>query len=273
MKIFGDHRIIARFRAGDEDGAFNEILDRYAGWLYTKLSRRLRRRGEAADLTQQAFFLLFGYLRSPKCDESDSIEVLLTGYAQRLATDQNRHETTVEARLAEYAAEAEKYAVPADAELDAKVLGTRLKRAIEALPWGLRKVAKPYFLCHFKPQEIAEMLQIDVRVVWDRIGRVRRILRVELAPFLTKGSNHGRMGQAVYGTGRSTAGVAARLPGEAVGPHPRGVPPTAEEAESLAVRGGGSGGGGDRRLRDGVEALGRDGAAGDADDGEPTDVC
>ena len=124
MKIFGDHRIIARFRAGDENGAFHEILDRYGRWLYTKLSRMLRSRGEAADLTQQAFFLLFGYLRSPKCDESDSIEVLLSGYARRLAIDQNRHEKTEEAQY-------EVYVVQADGQARAEVLLDRSGRILE----------------------------------------------------------------------------------------------------------------------------------------------
>lgn len=63
MKIFDDALLIKRFKQGD-DGAFDEIVERFSDMVYNTVYFRVRSREDAEDLTQETFIKLWKSLPS-----------------------------------------------------------------------------------------------------------------------------------------------------------------------------------------------------------------
>lgn len=96
-----DADLLRRFADGDED-AFTEIVNRYAGLVFSICNRVLGDRARAEDVAQETFFRLL----SNRTSVSQSLGGWLHRAATRLAVDALRSETARRRREAVVAAEA-----------------------------------------------------------------------------------------------------------------------------------------------------------------------
>ncbi len=175
-----EHQLIQAFRSGDEK-AFDTL---FRAW-YTPLvqyacSFTSGDQDEAEELVQEAFVKLWGLRES--LDFQHSIKAYLYRMVHNQALNRLRSNRTHE-RYAQHQTRqmAQEYETPKD-DPD---LHHRIQKVLDTLPTQCRAVFELSRFEALKYREIAEQLSISIKTVETHMGKALRILRQELAEYLT----------------------------------------------------------------------------------------
>jgi len=180
-----DQELVKRSLKGDE-GAFNELIDRYKRGIYTVIVRMVRDNETANDLSQETFIKLYRSLSSYNPDYKFSS--WLFKIANNLTIDhlrKNRQkiyslDAPIEADEDEITVQ---IASPGENALDrveSLELGEKIKEAIMELPVEYRRVIVLRHIEDMSYEEIVEVTDLPLGTVKTLLFRGRRILRKKL---------------------------------------------------------------------------------------------
>ncbi len=180
-----DQELVERSIDGDE-GAFNELINRYKRGVFTLIIRMVRNREVANDLSQDTFVKLYASLSSynPKYKFSSwlfkiannlTIDFLRKNRPNVLSLDEPI-ETDRDSVRIQVASVGEN---PLD-RAESLELGEKIKEAIMELPVDYRRVIVLRHVEDFSYEEIAEATDLPLGTVKTLLFRGRRLLRKKL---------------------------------------------------------------------------------------------
>lgn len=174
-----DARLMLAFRDGDRR-AFESLFARYTPRVLTFLTRMVRDRARAEELTQDVFVRV--YNAAERYEASARFSTWIFGIAHNLALNDlaraHRRYEQSDGALEELGAPDP--AASADEKLDAVRMQTRLERALAALPERQRAALLLRSEQGLSYEEIANALSATVSSVKSLIHRAREALLVEL---------------------------------------------------------------------------------------------
>ena len=178
-----DAELLRLVDAGNEE-AFQILVDRYSGRIYTLVGGMLRDRAEIEDVVQDVFFKV--YRKAGGFEGKSSFFTWLYRVALNTATDHLKKKRNEKARSVEDFAvlEVEADSSPPETGLSREELRQQLARAIGSLPAKYRDilVLREYEGCSY--EEIAEVLSCSKGTVESRLFRARARLKDKLKPLL-----------------------------------------------------------------------------------------
>ena len=175
----GDARLVGRVLAGDA-GAFDALMGRHKGWLYSFIRRHVRSPEDAYDLLQESFASAWRALK--RYDPERPFDIWLRRIALNKCRDRARREAVrrrvfsvvglppgAEETTPDPTPGAEATAIAGEA------LG-RLEAALAKLPSNLREPLVLTALQGLSQREAAEVLGVSEKAVETRAYRARRRL-------------------------------------------------------------------------------------------------
>jgi RNA polymerase sigma-70 factor (ECF subfamily) len=176
-----EKNLLERLRADDER-ALDALFRTWHGYLF-KIAFSMLGNADAAQDAVQEVFVRFWHKR-----HEIEVQTTLKGYLQRSIVNQClavlRQQKPVSA-LTEHQAQVPDTAPSAPDTLHADSLETLVHAAIERLPEQCRLIFRLSRFDELSRREIAEQLDISLKTVENQIGKALRILRDELAPWLS----------------------------------------------------------------------------------------
>jgi len=180
MLAVNERELVERCRQGDE-GAFQELVDRYKDLVFALIARTAQDRSRAEDLAQDVFLRVhrgLPYFRG---------EARLSTWIYRIVANvclQDQRPTPVSVSLDEDRTGDRK--MPAsDRRFGDLELRDRLEKAIARLPATYRILIAAHYLEGVQYEDLAEALQLPLGTVKTRLYRakqqLRRLLETELA--------------------------------------------------------------------------------------------
>jgi RNA polymerase sigma-70 factor (ECF subfamily) len=174
--IARDTWLAVRCQLGERE-AFDALIDRWHGPLWT-YARRLTGSDEAAhDVVQDAWLRILGGL--PRLRDAGRLRPWLFGITRRVLMDRLRRQygavrVTGDVDLDALAAEP-----PAD---DPEADDATLHAGLAALPLTEREVLTLFYLRELSLADVGDVLAIPVGTVKSRLHRARRMLRQAISP-------------------------------------------------------------------------------------------
>lgn len=180
MDPFNELELVERCRAGDE-GAFQELVDRYKDLVFALIARTVQDRSRAEDLAQDVFLRIhrgLPYFRG---------EARLSTWIYRIVAnvcvqDQTRTPATVS--LDDERTRARATPSGSDRRFGDLELRDRLEKAIARLPPNYRLVIAAHYLGGVQYEDLAEALQLPLGTLKTQLHRakqqLRRLLETEL---------------------------------------------------------------------------------------------
>jgi len=174
-----DARLMLAFRDGDRR-AFESLFSRYTPRVLTFLTRMVRDRARAEELTQDVFLRV--YKAADRYEASARFSTWIFGIAHNLALNDlaRAHRRYEQADGALEALGAPDPAAGADEKLDALRTHSRLERALASLPERQRAALLLRSEQGLSYEEIAEALSATVSSVKSLIHRAREALLAEI---------------------------------------------------------------------------------------------
>jgi len=180
-----DERLVLLSKDGDLD-AFNRLVDRFQGTVYSLCLRLLGNPQAAEDATQEAFLSAY---RSISRFEGGNFRSWLLRIAANESKDELRRRSrrdragsldqmfgTLEAPI-----EVRDPSPGAESELERKELGATLQQALDRLPFDQRQAVVLLDVHGYRYEEIAAMTGSSLGTVKSRIHRARERLRRDLS--------------------------------------------------------------------------------------------
>jgi RNA polymerase sigma-70 factor (ECF subfamily) len=178
-----ERELVERCRRGDE-GAFQELVDRYKDLVFALIARTVQDRSRAEDLAQDVFLRIYRglpYFRG---------EARLSTWIYRIVANVcvQDHARPAAAQAFEPVDE-ERTRAPnapsgADRQFGDLELRDRLEKAIARLPANYRLLVAAHYLRGIQYEELAEALQLPLGTVKTQLHRakqqLRRLLETEL---------------------------------------------------------------------------------------------
>jgi len=176
---------MARVAEADQQ-AFTRLLERHATGLHGFLTRMIRNRADAEELTQESFLRVW---RNATRWEPDRVRFTTWLYriGHNLCVDRLRRQREVPLDKAPESVERVETWDP-----DVERLQSIVRREIAALPERQRTAL---VLCHHQGMsniEAAQILDVSVDALESLLARARRTLREKLGPLVSGRSPHGR---------------------------------------------------------------------------------
>jgi RNA polymerase sigma-70 factor (ECF subfamily) len=168
--------------------AFELLYDRHGGAAFSLAYRMVGSRGQAEDVTQEAFLSIWrSRLRYEPA--RGSVRTWVLGIVHNRAIDALRRSVVHERRRADYEGVAETREAPERTELEAarRQESTSVRSAIEELPQEQSRVIELAYFGGFSHTEIAEMLETPVGTVKGRMRLGLEKLSRSLEAFAPEG--------------------------------------------------------------------------------------
>jgi len=186
---FSDERLVDEALAGDRD-AFGALVLRHQRGLVNYIFRLVGSRDAATDLSQEVFLKVFVSLDS--FDPRYRFTTWLYRIASNRAIDHLRRRQPRALSLSEPASSEEAPAAPViagtdpspDEVLRGRELGSRIHKAIAALPTSYRQLILLRHSQSCRYDEIARITGLPLGTVKNRIFRARELLRARLVDVL-----------------------------------------------------------------------------------------
>ncbi len=172
-----DAQFVEQTRAG-HDGAYEELVRRWAPRVLAFCRCRVRREDVAEDLAQEA--LIRGYRRIRSLREPAKFGAWLIGIAELVCRDWRRRRRP-DLPLEDRAANLPDPADGVDVAAEKREELVELWRAVDALPALYRDTLTLYYSDDFTYQDLAEALDVSVATINARLTHARLILRERLA--------------------------------------------------------------------------------------------
>lgn len=184
-----DAEVIAAVLKGDKE-QFGEIVRRYQGRLVNFLYRLLYDQAEAHDLAQEVFFKTFQAL--DRYDPQYKFSTWLFRVGQNAAIDRLRKRRIKLVSLDRPTRDPDSnstWEFPTGergpyGELRNRERGDAITKAIRALPWEYRELIVMRHYGELSYGEIAELKELPLGTVKNKLFRARQILKESLADFL-----------------------------------------------------------------------------------------
>ncbi|MCP4200312.1 MAG: sigma-70 family RNA polymerase sigma factor [bacterium] len=184
-----DAEIIAAVLKGDKE-QFGEIVKRYQGRLVNFLYRLLYDQAEAHDLAQEVFFKTFQAL--DRYDSRYKFSTWLFRVGQNAAIDRlrkRRLKLVSMDRPSKNQDTDSTWEFPSEergpyGELRNQERGDAITEAIKALPWEYRELIVMRHYGELSYAEIAELKELPLGTVKNKLFRARQILKESLADYL-----------------------------------------------------------------------------------------
>lgn len=189
-----DEELVAIFTEDGDEGAFSEIVDRYADGIYRTALRIVRNHSDAEEVLQEVFLVLLtkaGTFRKESKFSTWLYRVALNASYMRIRAD--RKHTTNEVSLDDYApydgsgvlsgVALKDFSRIPDRELLSREGMEIISNAIDELPDKYRVVFRLGQEQGLQAGEIAEVLGISVSNAKSRLHRSRLYLRDRLADY------------------------------------------------------------------------------------------
>jgi RNA polymerase sigma-70 factor, ECF subfamily len=172
----GERALVERCRAGDE-GAFQELVDRYKDLVFALIVRTVQDRSRAEDLAQEVF------LRVHRGLPFFRGEARLSTWIYRIVAnvcvqDHARAPRTVSLdAMSETASRAAVLPSATDRHSGDLELRDRLEKAIARLPANYRLLVAAHYLQGIQYEELAEALELPLGTVKTQLHRAKQQLR------------------------------------------------------------------------------------------------
>lgn len=185
-----DAQVVAAVLAGDKE-QFGEIVKRYQGRLVNFLYRLVYDRAEAHDLAQEVFFKTFRAL--DRYDPQYKFSTWLFRVGQNAAIDRLRKRRLKLVSLDRPSRDQDNdstWEFPAAergpyGDLRNRERGDAISEAIQALPWEYRELIVMRHYGELSYAEIAEIKELPLGTVKNKLFRARQILKENLADYLS----------------------------------------------------------------------------------------
>jgi len=171
-----ERELVERCRRGDE-GAFQELVDRYKDLVFALIARTVQDRSRAEDLAQDVFLRIhrgLPYFRG---------EARLSTWIYRIVANVCVQDHTRPAVALVFDPVVVDPSVP-DRQFGDLELRDRLEKAIARLPANYRLLVAAHYLRGIQYEELAEALQLPLGTVKTQLHRakqqLRRLLETEL---------------------------------------------------------------------------------------------
>ena len=178
MEPVNERELVERCRRGDE-GAFQELIDRYKNLVFALIARTVLDRSRAEDLAQDVFLRIhrgLPYFRG---------EARLSTWIYRIVSNVCAHDQGQPRAAASLDDERTRVRpTAADRRFDDLELRDRLEKAIARLPPHYRLLIAGHYLDGVQYEDLAEALQLPLGTIKTQIYRakqqLRRLLETEL---------------------------------------------------------------------------------------------
>jgi RNA polymerase sigma-70 factor, ECF subfamily len=165
-----ERELVERCRRGDE-GAFQELVDRYKDLVFAIIGRTIQDRSRAEDLAQDVFLRIYRglpYFRG---------EARLSTWIYRIVANVcvQDHGRPALSRATDESARGALASV--DRRFDDLELRDRLEKAIERLPANYRLLIAAHYLQGVQYEDLAEALQLPLGTLKTQLYRAKQQLR------------------------------------------------------------------------------------------------
>lgn len=184
-----DAKLVADVLAGRQD-RFSGLVERYQGRLVNYLFRMLRNYEEANDLAQDVFIKIYQAL--DRYDPKYKFSTWLFRVAQNAAIDKIRKRRLQLVSMDRPTDDDDDrgWEFPSDdpdpyADLRNTERGVAIQEAIEGLPWEYRELIVLRHFGEMTYDEIAQLKEMPLGTVKNKLFRARQLLKKSLVDFLT----------------------------------------------------------------------------------------
>src|SRR5262245_21263886 len=173
MQAVNERELVERCRRGDE-GAFQELVDRYKGLVFALIARTVQDRSRAEDLAQDVFLRIDRGL--PYCRG----EARLSTWIYRIVANvclQDQPHTPATISLDDERARERATPSASDRRFADLEIRDRIEKAIARLPASYRLLIAAHYLEGVQYEDLAEALQLPLGTVKTRLYRAKQQLR------------------------------------------------------------------------------------------------
>jgi RNA polymerase sigma-70 factor (ECF subfamily) len=177
MQAINERELVERCRRGDE-GAFQELVDRYKTLVFALIARTVQDRSRAEDLSQEVFLRIhrgLPYFRG---------EARLSTWIYRIVANVCAQPAAAVAVSIDDNQSAERATAALDRRFGDLELRDRLEKAIARLPPHYRLLIAAHYLDGVQYEDLAEALTLPLGTVKTHLFRakqqLRRLLETEL---------------------------------------------------------------------------------------------
>ena len=177
MHAINERELVERCRRGDE-GAFQELVDRYKTLVFALIARTVQDRSRAEDLSQEVFLRVhrgLPYFRG---------EARLSTWIYRIVANVCAQPPATVAVSLDQDGSAERVTATLDRRFGDLELRDRLEKAIARLPPHYRLLIAAHYLDGVQYEDLAEALTLPLGTVKTHLFRakqqLRRLLETEL---------------------------------------------------------------------------------------------
>ena len=185
-KVTEEQALVERFRRGD-DSAFDEIVERHSAEVAALANRLLGWPGEVDDAVQDVFVAAFESLKKFR-GECRLRTWLFTVTVNKCRSYRLRLRRRLRFRRVDDLEAVAGHAEGAERPTMDEETFARVRRAVQVLPRKYREIVVLRYLQEFEPDEISELLGINVNAVQVRLNRARARLREHLGDLLEEKS-------------------------------------------------------------------------------------
>jgi RNA polymerase sigma-70 factor (ECF subfamily) len=183
MEPVNEGELVERCRRGDE-GAFQELVDRYKDLVFALIARTVQDRSRAEDLAQDVFLRVhrgLPYFRGEARLSTWIYRIVANACLQEQARPKSGRDTV---SLDDEAGRGRVTASATDRRFGDLELHDRLEKAIARLPAHQRLLVAAHYLQGVRYEDLAEALQLPLGTVKTHLFRakqqLRRLLETEL---------------------------------------------------------------------------------------------
>ncbi|MEO8256165.1 MAG: sigma-70 family RNA polymerase sigma factor [Acidobacteriota bacterium] len=177
MEAINERELVERCRRGDE-GAFQELVDRYKTLVFALIARTVQDRSRAEDLSQEVFLRIhrgLPYFRG---------EARLSTWIYRIVANVCAQPPVAAAVSLDHGGAPERVTATHDRRFGDLELRDRLEKAIARLPPHYRLLIAAHYLDGVQYEDLAEALSLPLGTVKTHLYRakqqLRRLLETEL---------------------------------------------------------------------------------------------
>lgn len=171
MDAVNERDLVERCRRGD-DGAFQELVDRYKDLVFALIARTVQDRSRAEDLAQEVFLRVHRGL--PYFRGEARLSTWIYRIVANVCVQQRRPLLTVSLDDERTGAE---IATSRDRQFDELELRDRLEKAIARLPDHYRLLVAAHYLDDVQYEALADALRLPLGTVKTQLYRAKRQLR------------------------------------------------------------------------------------------------
>jgi RNA polymerase sigma-70 factor (ECF subfamily) len=193
LEADADLAVVRRVQAGDVD-AFDQLITKYRGRVYSVVYNLTSNREDAADLTQDAFIKSFQSINRFQGQSSFftwlyriAVNSTLTHLRKnRLRTFFSFEKINEEDNVSSEVIAALTDETGADKETFARELQEKLNEAMQKLSIPHRTVITLFEIDNLSHHEIAEIMNCSVGTVRSRLHYAKQLLQAELQPYIRR---------------------------------------------------------------------------------------